>query len=263
MSLTKKKALRCLAELIGYFFGIYNLDEHLLVNNFGKSSVIVDLGAGKGEFPEWILREFPYEYPTCRIILVEPNPALIQELTKKFESQKQVEILEAAVGNKITDNAKFYLSKSFETNSLNRLLDVDKVGEITVRVVTLRDILSQFYLDKIDLLKIDVEGAEWDIFENFSKHDFERISQISVEFHDFLNPSLRRRTERSIARLKGFGYSLVYAGTNYKYGTPYYNCLFYDRKRLKYTTGAKWLRLPKQLSNRVLNTLVINLLIKR
>jgi FkbM family methyltransferase len=167
--------------------------------------------------------------------------------------KKKVEILEAAVGNKTISNRKFYLSKNWHENSLHRSLIVEKVGqsEITVRMVTLEDIFSLYHLEKIDLLKVDIEGEEWNLFEKFSKHDFERIYQISVEFHDFLDPSLRRRTERSIKILKELGYSFIYAGTGYMYGTPFFNCLFYNKKRLDWTTLAKWMTIPKQMTDRL------------
>ncbi len=226
--------------------GIHDLDEHYIIDGFENSPVVVDLGAGKGEFPERILEK----YPSSRIILVEPDPALIRELTKKFEKQENVEILEgAAVGNEENNYRKFYLNKNYGTNSLHKSLfpEKDIQSEISVRMVTLEDIFSLFHLEKIDLLKIDIEGEEWNILENFSKHDFERIQQISVEFHDFMDPSLRQRSERCIKLLKDLGYSFIHRGIRYMRGSPYYNCLFYDRKRLNSKAIVKWLSVPTQV----------------
>jgi tRNA G46 methylase TrmB len=73
------------AEIFEAFFGVYNLSDHFVINCFDQSSVIVDLGAGKGEFSDSILRRFP----CCRIILLEPTSSLVQELSKKFENQKK------------------------------------------------------------------------------------------------------------------------------------------------------------------------------
>jgi FkbM family methyltransferase len=243
------KVLLPIGKIIEATLGIYPFDDHFMINDFEKSPVIVDLGAGKGEFTERILEK----YPSSRIILVEPNPSMFRELTKKFEKQNNVEILEAAVGNEENNYCKFYLSKNWMANSLNKSLIAEKdiQGEITVRIVTLEDVFSLFHLEKIDLLKVDIEGEEWNVFENFSKHDFERIQQISVEFHDFLGPSLRERSERCIKLLKEFGYTFIHSGTKYMYGTPYYNCLFYDRKRLNSKVIVKWLSFPTQLIGKI------------
>lgn len=158
-----KKAKILIKKILEAFFGIYNLDDHFfIINSFDKSPVIVDLGAGKGEFPDSILKKCP----CCRIILVEPDPSLVQELTKKFENQNNVEVLDVAVGNKTTNNGKFYLSKNWQQNSLYKSLIGEKnyQSEITVRMVTLKDIFSLFHLEKIDLLKVDIEGEEWGCF---------------------------------------------------------------------------------------------------
>ena len=61
---------------------------------------------------------------------------------------------------------------------------------VDVKLTSLESVMSTFKLKKIDLLKIDVEGAETGIFERFSLADFGRIDPITVEFVDGnLNPS--------------------------------------------------------------------------
>jgi len=244
-----RRVLFQIRNVIEASFGIYDLNEHFMIDGFDKFPVVVDLGAGKGKFGEMILEK----YPSSRIILVEPAPLQFQELTKKFEKQDNVEILEAAVGNEENNHGKFYLNKTWSGNSLHKPLIAEKdiQGEITVRLVTLEDIFSLFHLEKIDLLKVDIEGEEWNLFENFSKHDFERIQQISVEFHDFLDPSLRKRSKRCIKLLKEFGYTFIHRGTNLMCGTPYYNCLFYNRKKLNSKAIVRWVNVPTQLSGKI------------
>jgi FkbM family methyltransferase len=231
--------------------GINDLYGHLMINGFEKFPVVVDLGAGTGELPQKILEK----YPSSRIILVEPDPSLFQELKKKFAKQDNVETLEAAIGKEKNNYGTFYLSKNWQGNSLHKSLIAEKdiQGGIAARIVTLEDIFLLFHLEKIDFLKVDIEGEEWNVFENFSKHDFERIQQISVEFHDFLDPSLRERSERCIKLLKEFGYSFIHKGTKHMYGTPYYDCLFYDRKRLNSKAIVKWLSIPTTLSSIFIN----------
>ena len=227
-------------NIVDAALGIYDLAGFIMINSFCNLGVVVDLGAGKGEFSERLLEKSP----SSRIILVEPDPSLFRELEKKFETQDNIEVFEAAIGNEENKNRKFYLNKNWMGNSLYESLipKKDIQGEIIIRTVTLKSIFSLFHIEKIDLLKVNIEGGEWELFENFSMNDFNRIEQIVVQFHDFLDPS-QRRGERCVKLLKEFGYTFVQRGTN-----PYSNCLFYDRKRLKSKAIVKWLTVPRQLS---------------
>jgi len=244
-----KKAKRQIRRLIESSLGLYSLNGHFMMKCKNLSPVILDLGAGKGEFSDSVLTK----YPSSRIILVEPVPDSVQNLVKKFEDQNNVEILAAAIGNNTVKECRFFLSKNWQENSLHKSLIVEHEGqiEIMVKTTSLEEILTLYDLKKIDLLKVDIEGEEWDFFEKFSKRDFERISQISVEFHDFLDSSYRQRTEKSIELLRGLGYSSIYSGTKYRHGTPYYKCLFYDKKRVNLGSLAKCFGFPKYLTDRI------------
>ena len=82
-------------------------------------------------------------------------------------------------------------------------------------------------IDANDLLKVDIEGAEWDLFDSLSDEDFAKIGQITVEFHDFVFPSMRERSEKIIKRLKDMGFSFISKEKHWHHGTPYGDCLFY------------------------------------
>lgn len=59
--------------------------------------------------------------------------------------------------------------------------------------------------------------------------ELDGIDQISVEFHDFVDPALRPRVRTAVARLKRAGYGCYCWSTNYMHGSPYADCLFYRR----------------------------------
>jgi hypothetical protein len=133
------------------------------------------------------------------------------------------------------------LSRDWQFNSIYK--QISELGQlrhdgpvIDVKAIAMEDLYSRFDLRNIDLLKIDIEGAELEVLNTFSKKDFERICQISVEFHDFADSSFRRRTELCIKLLRHLGYSFIHEGIDLLNGSPYFNCLFYDKDRLaKYT----------------------------
>jgi len=210
------------------------LKNHTFLDLFNKNSVIVDLGANIGEFS----KIFSERYSYSKIILVEANPNLIKDIKINFKNRKNVKIINAAIGKESKEKIEFYLSVDDESSSLNKKLrdkfeankDQDKA---IVKLITISDIYEIFNLKKIDLLKMDIEGAELDILENFSEIDFEKINQISVEFHDFIDPSLRKRTEKCIKQLKDLGYSFIHKKGKFMYGSPYKDCLFFKTNHPK------------------------------
>ncbi|MFA4991912.1 MAG: FkbM family methyltransferase [Candidatus Omnitrophota bacterium] len=205
---------------------IETIIRHTFINNLDKDSVVVDLGANKGDFSKGVA-----EKAGCsRIILVEGNPGLARELESSFRGQGHFSVVSAVMGGQARAHVSFYLSGSPGSSSLREsFTGPDLKREIKTKMITLKDIFSMFGLVKIDLLKMDVEGAEWDVFEKFSKEDFDRIEQITVEFHDFKDPSSRRRTEGAIDKMKGLGYCFVNKTSGYRFKAPYKDCLFYKR----------------------------------
>jgi hypothetical protein len=82
----------------------------------------------------------------------------------------------------------------------------------TVRVVGFEDFLSRAGLGKrdlIDLVKVDIEGAECCMFEEASDSALQRVAQFSVEFHDFIWPELRERVIRVKSRLRSLGFRSI------------------------------------------------------
>ena len=77
------------------------------------------------------------------------------------------------------------------------------------------------------MLKVDIEGAEWELLESLDESMLNRIDQISVEFHDFIDPTKKNRTQEVVERLKSFGYKTIISGAPWFYGTEHFDCTFY------------------------------------
>lgn len=159
---------------------------HQLNNEFYKDfikwtdDVIVDLGANVGLFS---LHTSPM-YHKC--IAVEPTPShfkILQELTKEYD---QIKLVNAAISN-VTGEMDFYLS---ETNSTMNSLSNVYGNSIKVKTYTLYDLLKEQNVDKVDFMKVDIEGSEV-LF--LSQGNIETMSncveRFFIEFHDVLGKS--------------------------------------------------------------------------
>lgn len=214
-------------------YSLDRINEHTFIKILDGNSVILDLGANKGNFSKQLIEKYGYS----QLILVEANPYLIGNIKKSFQGYKSVNILNrAVVGKKLDEKIKLYLSEWDEASSLNRTISkyfgLDKSKkEVHVETTCLEEIFLLYGLDKIDLLKMDIEGAECEVIENLSEKYADRIIQISVEFHDFADPLLKSRSEGCIKKLKQFGFSLVNRiGLGRGYKSEYFDCLFYKKQ---------------------------------
>jgi hypothetical protein len=67
--------------------------------------------------------------------------------------------------------------------------------------------MKQLGHGRIDLLKMDIEGAEYGVIEDIIKSRIP-IAQILVEFHHQYLPNGKRKTEESLHLLRENGYHL-------------------------------------------------------
>ncbi|WP_292804315.1 non-ribosomal peptide synthetase [Nostoc sp. NMS7] len=76
--------------------------------------------------------------------------------------------------------------------------------QFTCQLRTISDVIGEYGVEKIDLLKIDVEKSEQDVFSGIQQEDWQKIKQIVVEVHN-----INGRLEEITALLKKHGYDLT------------------------------------------------------
>jgi FkbM family methyltransferase len=202
---------------------------HSFWDEFGETIVAVDLGANVGKFAS----EFLALYPAASLVLVEGDPYLNGILRRTFAGSSQVKLYQGLVGADSAPRARFFLCKVPEGNSVFQSFAnawaAAETREIEAEMISLGALFELAGCERVDLLKVDIEGSEWDVLGGLGEAEARRIGQISVEFHDFMDPALRPRTEGCIHRLEDLGYSALCQPTDRVHGSPYFDCLFYRR----------------------------------
>ena len=74
---------------------------------------------------------------------------------------------------------------------------------------TLARLRREAGFDQADLLKLDIEGAELDVFEGAAADELRRFRQITVEFHDFVWPEQAVRVGRAMALMEAAGFRRI------------------------------------------------------
>ena len=81
-------------------------------------------------------------------------------------------------------------------------------NSITIDAINLEEIYLKNNLKKCDFLKIDAEGAEFDILENISENMLKTISKIVIEYHIF-NRNLTERLENIVEKFEKNGFKIT------------------------------------------------------
>ena len=150
-------------------------------------SVVVDLGASEGVFSKQLK-----EKVNCVLHQVEANPELFKQLNKLDKTVSY----NLAISN-ANSEATFYLSDNPSSSSLRHDKRINFINEISIKCQSLKTFVDENNIHNIDLLKMDIEGAEIDVLMSIDEILIDRISQMTVEFHEkqFI-------TENEICRIK-------------------------------------------------------------
>jgi FkbM family methyltransferase len=204
-----------------------NIMGHNIYDNFLNDELtVIDLGACQGEF----IKPLEEAFKIKKAILVEVNLTNFNTLEDKPYIKRYYNAIGANDGESIIFNidphSPYNASKDF--NWFNGI-------QQEVQTISLETLCKENDIDFIDILKIDIEGSEYEVLENISDDLLSKIDQITVEFHDFIDPELRPRTTKIIDRLTSLGFNYINSGTTQASGTEYYDVLFYRRPLI--TTG--------------------------
>jgi FkbM family methyltransferase len=139
--------------------------------------VIVDIGANSGLFALRIKQLYPFAKISC----YEPFPPNFAQLqhTIAINKLESVTPLQKAVGAR-RGNAKLYIHKKNMGGHSFYATEALSNDCVDVEVIDLRSILDELQRD-VDLLKVDCEGAEFDILMNLTAAEARKIRQIIVE----------------------------------------------------------------------------------
>ena len=92
-----------------------------------------------------------------------------------------------------------------------------------VEMLSWKTFCKKFNIDKVSILKINIEGSEYSFLDSLDNTDFSKINQIVISFHDDWSNSgyTEEMTKSSIEMLKKNGYTVI--STYFKFG--WYLCV--------------------------------------
>ncbi len=150
---------------------------------------IVDVGAHIGLFSLYVRAL----NSNVSIIALEPedvNYGLLQQNIKDNKLTK-IKTLQIALGGR-SELGKLIITADSHNHRLENspVVTIPKNEEEiqtnqSVKILSLRDFLNQEKIKKSSLLKMDIEGGEYDVFSACMPADFARIKNIIMEYHNY------------------------------------------------------------------------------
>lgn len=157
------------------FYQILVFDEYRCVSELRSPKLIVDLGANVGYSSAYFLSKFK----NCSVIAVEPDPANFAELQKNVAPYgDRVTTIQAAVWPR---RERLDLDHAGQGEEWG--VRVKPSADGAVETVTVPELLSLSGQHRISLLKIDIEGAEIELFKSGTEEWLEKVDNIVIELH--------------------------------------------------------------------------------
>lgn len=201
----KKGEIKLLGKSFAYHHGQAFLDtyQELFVQNIYKFNtqntepLIIDCGANMG----LSLLYFSKEFPNSKIIAFEPDDSVLSELRQNVLSHdlKNVTLFEKAVWSSETT------LPFFTDQGMGGRVETSYVGQEPKTIQTLR--LKNFLNQKVDFLKMDIEGAEIEVLKD-CQENLKNVDRIFVEYHSFENREQELGELLDLLKQNGFRYHL-------------------------------------------------------
>lgn len=170
--------------------------EHsFLASLVRRTPVVVDLGVNEGRFSRHVVERYG-----ARVVGVEPAADLFQRLPELAQTR-----FEQAAITRDGGTAQLRLNAD-RCASTCEALSADDAEVIDVQGTTLEDLLDRHGVERAGLVKVDIEGAELELFESLTERVCACVDQFSVEFHDFMAPEQAEGVASCKLRLARYGF---------------------------------------------------------
>jgi FkbM family methyltransferase len=185
-------------EFIGSDYGGWAIDT----SRINSESVIYSFGVGEDvTFDLALIFRFG-----VKVHAFDPTPRAGAWVTKMGFPKK---FIFRSVGLSTIDGTEEFLFPSDPSHvSLSSVIERgDPTNKVNLPVKKLSSFMVEFGHEKIDVLKMDIEGSEYSVIEQLSMEDI-RPKQILVEFHHRFDNIGVRKTKMALSSLRKMGYKI-------------------------------------------------------
>ena len=184
---------------VAIFHEIYNLLDYYKnrERTIFDGDVVVELGGNIGIFNRWA-----YSQGASKVISFEPDKRYFKLLSLNADPRS---ILFNAAGS--DSIGELSLFESTHLGGSNLFGTQEGAKKYVVRTYTLDYLFETGLVDKIDFLKVDIEGAEHHAFKGISDENLMKVKTISMEYHHSHFNYDEELRQNLINRMTGLGFN--------------------------------------------------------
>ena len=149
-----------------------------------EDSIVFDVGGYHGDFAASINERYG-----CKVYVFEPVRDFYQYCIKRFKENENITCLNYGLSSS-DDFLDIGLSEN--ASSFDSPHSKGEVQRVEVRSVI--NCIKELNIDCIDLLKINIEGGEYDVLTSMIQSgDIKKVHYLQVQFHNFINNADEKR----------------------------------------------------------------------
>ena len=193
---------------ISYYRFVKDGREDILYKDLDlkKNSIVFDIGGYIGGFSGSILK-----LCDCTIYIFEPVKEFYEIIVDKYKYSDKIHIFNFGLGG---FDLEAKINKSGESSSLyteNIKTDYEKI-----KIESIMGFIFSNQIIKIDLMKINIEGGEYDLLDSLvdNQDAIESINTLLIQFHDFVPDAVNKRNilqkKLNLTHQKVFDYPFIW-----------------------------------------------------
>ncbi|MEO7045158.1 MAG: FkbM family methyltransferase [Ferruginibacter sp.] len=169
--------------------------------------VIIDGGANIG----LATIAFKSIFPEAKIIAIEPDKENFEQLIKNLTPYSDVHTINAGIWYK---KAILQITDKYNYGKWGMVTEeIESETENSIPTITIDEIIKRFNLDRIDLLKLDIETAERELFSSCYEEWLPKVKIIVIELHDSITKGTAMPFFRAVSKSIS-NYSFYQLGEN-------------------------------------------------
>ena len=160
-------------------------DETLRLNYpLTPESLVFDLGGYHGDFAAAV-----HERYGCKVYIFEPVPAFYQKCVDRFQCNHKIVCLNYGLSS-----VDGWLNIGLAENASSFASPHAKGAVQRVQLRSVVECIRDLSIDRIDLMKINIEGGEFDVVPAIIESgDIRKVHHLQVQFHNFVDHAAARR----------------------------------------------------------------------
>lgn len=167
---------------MGWGSNTFKAEVSQILKKLPDPEVVVDVGGNVGDWTSAIL----HQSSPKAVYVFEPSKKNVSLLTDRFSSQPIVHVIPAALSINdgtaplFADEAGSGLGSLYKRSLSHIGIDHKQIEDIST--ICFSSFLEQFHVDKVDVLKMDIEGHEYSVLCSIDESFRNRIEVIQFEF---------------------------------------------------------------------------------